>query len=52
MKVISLAGFTCDLETEMLILTMYLKNYLKKSNSLGTYLKTNTLKTVLEYDFI
>ena len=28
-KVISLAGITCDLETEMLILTMHLKKYLK-----------------------
>ena len=28
-KVISLTGITCDLETEMLILTMYLKKYLK-----------------------
>ena len=41
-KVISLAGITCDLETEMLILTMYLKKYLKKSNTLGMYLNTNT----------
>ena len=29
MKVISLAGIICDYETEMLILTMYLKKYLK-----------------------
>ena len=28
-KVISLAGITCDVETEMLILTMYSKKYLK-----------------------
>ena len=40
MKVISLAGITCDLETEMLILTIYLKKYfkvfeMKKSNTLG-----------------
>ena len=32
-KVISLAGITCDHETEMLILTMYLKKYLKVSNT-------------------
>ena len=29
MKVISSAGIMCDLETEMLVLTMYLKKYLK-----------------------
>ncbi|KAK2171274.1 hypothetical protein NP493_1085g00063 [Ridgeia piscesae] len=29
MKVISLAGITCNRETEMLILTMYFKKYLK-----------------------
>ena len=29
MKEINLAGFTCDRETEILILTMYLKKYLK-----------------------
>ena len=29
MKVVSLAGITCDRETEMLILTMYLNKYLK-----------------------
>ena len=29
MKIISLAGITCDLETEIFILTMYLKKYLK-----------------------
>ena len=29
MKVISVARFTCDLETEMLILTMYFEKYLK-----------------------
>ena len=39
-KVICLAGITCDSEKEMLILTMYLKKYLKKSNTLGKYLKT------------
>ena len=33
----------CDYETEMLILTMYLKKYLKKSNTLGKYLNTNIL---------
>ena len=33
---------TCDLETEMLTLAMYLKKYLKKSNTLGKYLNTNT----------
>ena len=29
-KVISLAGITCDSEKEMLILKMYLKKYFKK----------------------
>ena len=29
LKVISLAGITCDHETEMLILTMYLNIYFK-----------------------
>ena len=29
MKVNSLAGITCDIEAEILILTMYLKKYLK-----------------------
>ena len=28
-KVISLTGITCDRETEMLLLIMYLKKYLK-----------------------
>ena len=42
MKGISLAGIACDLETEILILTMYLKKYLKKSTTLGKYLNTNT----------
>ena len=42
MNTISLAGFTCDPETEMLILTMYLKKYLKMSNTLGKYLNINT----------
>ena len=36
-KVIMLAGITCDVEIEMLILTMYLK----KSNTLRRYLNTN-----------
>ena len=44
-KVISLAGITCDSEKEMLILTMYLNKYLKKSNSLGKYLNTNTFNS-------
>ena len=44
-KVISLAGITCDSEKEMLILTMYLKKYLKKSNTLGKYLNTNTFNS-------
>ena len=43
--VISLAGITCDLETEMLILTVVLKKYLKKSNTVGKYLNTNTLNS-------
>ena len=43
MKVISLAGITSDLETEILILTMYLKMYLQKSNTSGKYLNINTL---------
>ena len=42
MKVISLAGFTCDHETELLTLAMYLKRHLKMSNTLGKYLNTNT----------
>ena len=41
-KVISLASITCNLETEMLILTMTLKKYLKISNTLRKYLNTNT----------
>ena len=44
-KEISLAGITCDSENEMLILTMYLKKYLKKSNTLGKYLNTNTFNS-------
>ena len=40
-KVISLAGITSDFETDMLILTMYLKKYLKMLNTLGKYLNTN-----------
>ena len=56
MKVISLAGIRCDLETEMLILTMYLKVF-KKSHTSGKYLNTNTfhskrpntLKKVFKY---
>ena len=46
MKVISLASITCDHETEMLILTMYFKNYLKVFETvkyLGKYLNTNIL---------
>ena len=41
-KVISLASITCNLETEMLILTMYwhFKKYLKMLNTLGKYLNT------------
>ena len=39
-KVFSLAGITCDHETEMLILTMY--SILKISTILIKYLNTNT----------
>ena len=45
-KVISLAGITCDSEKEMLILTKYLKKYLKKSNTLGKHLKTKLILLV------
>ena len=44
-KVISLAGITFDSEKEMLVLTTYLKKYLKKSNTLGKYLNTNTFNS-------
>ena len=50
MKVISFAGITCDLETEMLMLTdnVFEKSiwkYLKKSNTLGKHSNTNTFNS-------
>ena len=45
MKVISLAGITCDLETEMLILTMCLKKYLK------VFEKVKYFKKVFKYKY-
>ena len=47
-KVISLAGITYDHETEMLILTMYLKKYLKVSNTLQIYLAICLVKTKVQ----
>ena len=44
-KVISLAGITCDSEKEMLILTMYFQKKLNKSDILGKYLNTNTFNS-------
>ena len=46
-KVISLAGITCDLESDVFILIIYIleksiRKYLKMSNTLGKYLNTNT----------
>ena len=40
----SLAGITCGLETEMLILTMYFKKYLKITNTFKKYLNTFNYK--------
>ena len=45
MKVISLAGITCDHETVMLILIMYLKKYLK------VFENVKYLKKVFKYKY-
>ena len=45
-KVISWAGITCDLETEMLILIMYLKKYLK------IFEKVKYFRKVFKYKYI
>ena len=46
MKIISLAGITCDHETEMLMLAMYLKKYLK------VFLNVKYFKKVFKYKYL
>ena len=46
MKVISVAGITCDHETEMFILTMYLKQYLKVFENVKYFTKVFKYKYV------
>ena len=45
-KVMSLAGITCDLEVEMLILTIYLKKYFK------VYENVKYFRKVFKYKYI
>ena len=46
MMVISLAGITCDHETEMLVLTIYLKMYLKLFGNVKYFRKVFKYKYV------